>query len=315
MLKNAGILVCSNRENQEFNLIWRDLINQKNLDKVILATQGKANKYRNKEKKVLHLPLNSKGRSKAINDSLKKIHTFAIGLTDDDCVLDRFWLKEALNSIEKRKVDLVYGQTKPYKQYLHPGKFCPSTFKKEPNTFSITNSLGKHWIDVGFDNNAMIKREVFDQIGGYKPWLGPGALVPAAEDGEFILRAIIAGYKIAYQPKMLVRHNRFLNKEEEKKQLDAYVYGGLVTYGFYFLQGVKELKPIYYEYLEFFYRGAKDDLKEIVRGRISKKVFLSFFEKVLFLIKGMFFSFIFAKIIPIPEKEKVVEKFYKKKYI
>lgn len=313
MLKKISLLVCTNRPHQPFARIWENVVDSFYLQKVILATQGLATSYVNKDQRVIHLPLKNKGRSKAVNCGLKSISSFAVGLTDDDCIIQKNWLNEAEEVFKDSKIDLVYGQTKPYKPNLHSRQFCPSTFKKSPNIFSVTKTLGKHWVDVGFDNNVVIKNKVFENIGGYKWWIGPGCLIPAAEDAEFTLRALLAGYKIAYNPKMIVYHDRFLNKKDFQKQLEIYTFGGLVVYGFYAFQGVYECKPIFDEHLHYFFYGAKDDLKRFSKDSHSFKALNSFFHKIHFLLKGIFYAFLFAKIIPIPVKENVVKRFYKRK--
>ena len=308
--KKVDLLVCTNRPDQDLPRIWAQLIKQEQLKKVILATQGQANQFKNQGKKVQHLALANKGRSRALIAGLEKTSAFAVALTDDDCVLDKNWLTEATNSLDE-KVCLVYGQTKPYQAEKNPGKFCPSTFSKKPNRFSITSSLGKHWLEVGFDNNVLIKRSVFEQIGPYKWWMGPGCLVPAAEDAEFILRALIAGYKIAYNPRMLAYHDRFLTQAEFDKQLLVYNYGGLVAYGFYALQGVKECQEIFIDHLKVFFYPAKKSLKEIIKGSWSFALFKDFFLNSKLLLQGVFLAWFFAKVLPIPEKENVVKRFYR----
>lgn len=308
--KKVDLLVCTNRYDQDFPRIWSQILSQEKLKKVVLATQGQANQFKNREKKVQHLALESKGRSKALITGLKETSAFAVALTDDDCVLDKNWLSESLDSLGEN-VGLVYGQTKPYQPEKNPDKFCPSTFSKKPNRFSITSSLGKHWLEVGFDNNVLIKKTVFEQIGPYKWWMGPGCLVPAAEDAEFILRSLIAGYKIAYNPRMLAYHDRFLTAEEFEKQLLAYNYGGLVAYGFYALQGVKECREIFIDHLKVFFYPAKKNLKEIIKGSWSVILFKDFFLNAKFLLQGIFWAWFFAKVMPIPEKENVVKRFYK----
>lgn len=313
MLKKISLLVCTNRPNQPFARIWKNVIDNSHLQNIILATQDSAVNYVNKEHKVVHLPLKNKGRSKAVNSGLQKISSFAVGLTDDDCVIQKNWLDEAIKAFKNSEIDLVYGQTKPYKSLLNKGKFCPSTFNKKPNNFSITSCLGKHWVDVGFDNNVVVKNKVFQNIGGYKWWIGPGCLIPAAEDAEFTLRALLAGYKIAYNPKMIVYHDRFLNKKDFQRQLEIYTFGGLVVYGFYAFQGVSECKIIFNEHVHYFFYGAKSDLKIFLKNSHSFENLKNFFHKTHFLLKGIFYAFIFAKVIPIPVKENVVKRFYKRK--
>jgi len=303
MLKKISLLVCTNRPHQPYSRIWQQVVNQPSLQQIILATQESVNNFDNKEQKVIHLPLATKGRSKAINSGLKEISSFAIALTDDDCIMQKNWIDEAIKTLNDPEIALVYGQTKAYRPELHKNKFCPSTFKKKPNVFSITSKLGKHWLDVGFDNNAAIKNEVFQNIGSYKWWLGPGCLVPYGEDAEFILRALISGYKIAYNPKMVVHHDRFLSASDYLDLEEAYSYGGLVAYGFYVFQGVIELKSVFIDNIKYFYYGAKNDFKN--------KNFRRCYRKISFLVRGLIIAFVFAKLIPIPKKENVVRRFYK----
>lgn len=313
MLKKISLVVCSNRPNQLFTRIWQNVVDNAYLLKIYLVTQRFANNFINHEKKIIHLPLNNRGRSKAINHALQRISSYAVGLTDDDCIIEKNWLNEALKTFKNPQLNIVFGQTKPYRAYLNKGKFCPSIFSKKPNSFSITSKIGKHWLDVGFDNNVLIKKKVFNNIGGYKWWIGPGCLIPAAEDAEFILRALLANYKIAYNPKMIIYHDRFLTKKELDEQTEIYNYGGLVVYGFYAFQGVDECKKIFNEHIDYFFYGAKNNLKIFLKDQASFKNFRQFFYKISFLIKGLFFAFLFAKIIPIPNKENVVKRFYKRK--
>ena len=50
--------------------------------------------------------------------------------------------------------------------------------------------------------NMFVKREVLEKIGGFNPDLFPG------EDPEFLARAKLAGFKIAYSPEVVVFHKR-----------------------------------------------------------------------------------------------------------
>lgn len=309
-----SLLICSNRKNVLFAKIWSKVRNNGELQKIVLATQRQANLYKNGDHKVVHLKLDTVGRSKAFNAGLKEIKTGLVGITDDDCFLDGSWTKQVQKTLSDPTIGLVYGQTKAYKPENNKNKTCPCTFSKSPNKKTVTSRLGRHWIDVGFDNNTAIKKAVFDKIGGYKWWLGPGAIGVAAEDAEFILRALLAKIRIAYNPSMIVYHNKWLGPEEEKQQTRVYLCGGIAAYGFYYFQGVKECRSITISQIIEVFTHTKNDVRSYVKkpyspAKLLRNIFLNFY----YLFLGLFIAFIFAKVIPIPEKENVVKKYYKNK--
>ena len=49
------------------------------------------------------------------------------------------------------------------------------------------------------------KREVFEKVGFFDPWLGPGA-AGFSEDTEYSIRIRKAGFKIGYTPHAIVFH-------------------------------------------------------------------------------------------------------------
>src|SRR3990170_5346211 len=262
MNNNLTLLVCSNREGINFSDIWSKVINDKRLDKIVLVTQRKANDYNNRQSKVLHIKLTNLGRSNAINRGLEEIHSKFVGLTDDDCFLDKNWVSQAVKSLGGPFVSLVYGQTFPYQPQKNKGKRCPCTFTKTPNKYSVVSHTHKHWVDIGFDNNAAIKKELFDKIGGYKWWLGPGSIGKNAEDAEFILRALISKHSIAYNPSMIVYHNKWLTQQEWKNAAQIYLCGGVGAYGFYGMQGIEECWTVVKSYSFDTFRNIIDEIKK-----------------------------------------------------
>ena len=309
--KLLTLIVCSNRKNNRYQLIWHQIINDRCLKKILFCTQGLARQNTVNHKKIIQLKLTSKGRSNALNEAFGIVDSKIIGLTDDDCIVGRKWTQYAVKTLSNNSVDLVYGQTKSFQPFKHKGKFCPSIFKKSPNKYSITNKIGKHWENVGFDNNVAIKQHVVDNIGGYKWWLGPGSIIPAAEDAEFILRAQIAGYKIAYNPKMIVYHNKWLSSLENEKLMLDYSLGGLTVYGYYTFQGVVNCKPIMILYINYFFYEIKKAIKMFIYLKLSfYRCLKLIFKYSFYLIKGIFVAFFFARVLPIPERENVVKKYY-----
>lgn len=305
-----SLIVCSNRKNVSTQSIWGKIINNADLAKIIFSSQAEARGSILDAKKVLHLKLDSIGRSRALNEGFANVDSKYIILTDDDCVIDRDFLKYALWGIRSSKLDLMYGQTRPYHPKEHKNEYCPSTFSKKPNVFSFSKGFGKHWEEVGYDNNVVIKKSVINNIGVYKWWLGPKSIIPSAEDAEFILRAQIAGYKIAYNPKMLVYHNKWMTKIEYDQLIRDYTLGGICAYAFYAFQGVTWCKSIMLDHINFYINEIKLNLKKAIK---RKSPFFKSFEEIMYLtsdlVRGLFVAFVFAKIVPIPPKENVVKRY------
>lgn len=306
MRNKLTLLVCSNRKGINFAGIWKAVVNDKNLDKIVLVTQRRAKSYKNKESKVVHIKLMNKGRSKAVNRGLEEINSDLVGLTDDDCYLTKDWVSQAVKTLSNPSVSLVYGQTFSHQPEKNKGKLCPCTFAKKPNKYGVVSHINKHWIDVGFDNNAAVKKSVFDKIGGYKWWLGPGSIGKNAEDAEFILRALITKHKIAYSPAMIVYHNKWLTKKEWKKAEQIYLAGGVASYGFYAMQGVKACRSVVKSY---FFETLQEILYKI-REYLHNPTTIRYLIKdtlasLYYLSWSLIIAFLFAKIVPIPEKENV----------
>ena len=89
-----------------------------------------------------------------------------------------------------------------------------------------------------------IKAKVFQKEGLFKEWLGPGSIGSNAEDAEMINRCLIKGYKIGYDPLMIVSHDKWLNREQMIRQDWSYDCGGMACYGWFALSGFKFAKQI-----------------------------------------------------------------------
>ena len=307
MEKKLTLLVCSNKDGVVYTDIWKQIIHDKRLYKIVLVTQGKANSYKNRQSKVVHIKLTNTGRSNAINAGLQEVFTEFVGLTDDDCYLHKDWVSQAIKTLSNPSISLVYGQTLAYQPEKNEGKVCPCTFTKKPNKYTVTLHIVRHWIDIGFDNNAVIKKRVFDEIGWYKWWLGPGSIGKNAEDAEFILRALIAKHKIAYNPSMIVYHNKWLTQKEWKHAQRVYLCGGVAAYGFYGIQGINECLLV----VKFYIFETFGIIAHEIREYIYKPSFPPYFIKdtlanLYYLCRGLIIALLFAKVVPIPKRENVI---------
>lgn len=332
------IAICSNRSNQQLPRV------PVSLPAIII----KQVKFSNLE--IIHAAKNltiiispNHGLSLARNLALQTLNqkpTPYICFTDDDCVISQDYITAIANSINSLpRPQVIFGRTLPYQPKLHVHEFCPATFTKkfrQSSSFSL-----KHWETVGIGNNMIVALDIFSQIGTFKPWLGAGSLGLSGEDAELIIRCLIAGIPITYDPKIIIYHNKWLTPLAARKQDWLYTAGGIAAYGFYVFQGVRECEQTFKFHIQASLMNIQSDLITLIWSPwqiikrlnpiITKKInphyhipnhtvsellkatvfhFYAPFMEIAMILRGLLIAFIYAKIIPIPEKENVVRRYY-----
>jgi glycosyltransferase involved in cell wall biosynthesis len=116
-----------------------------------------------------------------------------LAFLDADCEPQPGWLSAALQALEG--ADLVQGRTTP-----PPG---------EPvGPFDRTLWVVAPW-GLFETANMLVRRELFDRLGGFEPWLSPARSKELAEDVWFGWRAVRAGARTAFCEEAVVHHAVF----------------------------------------------------------------------------------------------------------
>lgn len=159
-----------------------------------------------------------------------------------------------------------------------------------------------HYQRIGFGNNMAIRASVLREIGRFKEWLGPGSIGGNAEDAEIALRMLVKGYKILYNPNMLVYHNKWLNNKEMKKQNLSYICGEMACYGYFHFHGRRFASPVIRSNLRDSYHGFRQIIKRIVSLRWSFALLTDTygeFLKVVYRVRGLLVARYFSLVDPI----------------
>jgi GT2 family glycosyltransferase len=77
----------------------------------------------------------------------------------------------------------------------------------------------------GTGNNFAFRTAALREIGGFDPALGNGTPALGGEDSEVLLRAVLTGHTVVYQPKAIVMHAHRPDLEGLRRQLYAYGAG------------------------------------------------------------------------------------------
>jgi len=161
-----------------------------------------------------------------------------IAFSDDDCIADKLWIKNAVKLFQKyTKVSMVFGTTLPYEPTKNRGKECPCTITHKK--ISFFSKINNHSKKIGFGNNMFLRKKVLLELGGFFEYLGPGSSGKSGEDAELILRLFNKRYLLATCPNAIIYHNKWLGRRKSEKLYIEYLFGGLVTYGIYLLMGEK----------------------------------------------------------------------------
>ena len=154
------------------------------------------------------LPFTSElGASRARNVGLRHATGDVVAFPDDDCWYPPDLLARLARILNNRQdLEGITGRA----VLMHVG--CPAgastqlgmqRFHKKAGLLKKTNVLRRATTYTIF-----VRRHVVEKVGGFDENMGPGAKTRwvAAEDADYILRVIDAGFKTYYSPKIYVYH-------------------------------------------------------------------------------------------------------------
>jgi GT2 family glycosyltransferase len=154
---------------------------------------------------VIYVPQELTGLSVGQNAAVARSTCPVVAVLDDDCRADGRWVEIVHRVLDDdRPVDVVGGRVLPLdadRPGLHP---VSSRTSMEPRIFDRRD---RPW-DVGSGNNFALRRAWFDRVGGCDARLGPGSPGRGACDVDLFYRLMRAGARAAYDPELLVLHER-----------------------------------------------------------------------------------------------------------
>lgn len=223
----------------DFEIILIDQSNDNQTEAVITAI---------KSSKIKYFKIQQKGKARALNYAIRAASGDIVTFTDDDCVVSRSWLKIIYDGFYTHKnVDGIIGSVLPFQPQKHPHKICPAIFNII--TKIIVSSINRFPVNgLGIGSNMSFRRSVFDSMGFFLTWLGPGVLhLGGGEEEEYIYRLLRNKMAIAYLPTSIVFHNRWLTYTEYRIQQSKYTCGEMAFNFYYSFRGDDCIKNILYK--------------------------------------------------------------------
>jgi GT2 family glycosyltransferase len=181
-------------------------------------------------------PGSASARNRGVEHAAGEIVVF----TDDDVVVDRFWILELARAYQAApRVGAVTGLLVPmeletpaqlwFEQYGGFGRGY------ERRVYNLTDRrppdpLFPYSAGVfGTGNSMSFRRSVLAAIGGFDPALGNGTPALGGVDSEVLLRTVLDGHTVVYEPRSLAHHAHRRDYAGLRRQI--YSYGtGLSAY-------------------------------------------------------------------------------------
>ncbi len=186
---------------------------------------------------IRYLREDATGSASARNRGLREVGTEIVAMTDDDTLVDRHWLTEVARSFERfPRAATVSGlllpaelDTPPQMWFEQYGGFSRGFDRRlfdlgenqpgdEP-LFPWTTGL------FGTGNNFAFRTAAIREIGGFDAALGNGTPALGGVDSEILLRTILRGHTIVYEPHAVVHHAHRPDYAALRRQIHAYGAG------------------------------------------------------------------------------------------
>lgn len=188
---------------------------------------------------IRYLREDATGSASARNRGLREVGTEIVAMTDDDTVVDRHWLTEVARSFERFPgAATVSGlllpmelDTPPQMWFEEYGGFSRGfdrrLFDLGENQPAAADEPLFPWTTglFGTGNNFAFRTAAIREIGGFDAALGNGTPALGGVDSEILLRTILRGHTIVYEPHAVIHHAHRPDYEALRRQIHAYGAG------------------------------------------------------------------------------------------
>jgi GT2 family glycosyltransferase len=143
------------------------------------------------------------GKCNALNTALAAAKGDVLAFTDDDVLFAPDYVQSIITVFNSFSVNAVQGRVLldcegGWPEWLDESYASMADYRDYgPKLAPLNGTL--------CGSNMIIRKQVFEEIGGFAPELGPGG-IGVFEDTEISLRMLERGHRLVYAPQILVRH-------------------------------------------------------------------------------------------------------------
>ena len=165
-----------------------------------------------------------------------------VAYTDDDCVAAPSWLS-GFDAAFARAADVaaVFGTARAAPYDRTTGIIPAFEVREEAVLRGLVN---KPRVE-GIGACMAVRVDAWKRLDGFDDWLGPGAPLMAADDTDFVMRLLHAGFAVAETPAAVVIHHGFRDWEATRSLVAGYMRViGAVNAKMIRLAGIGGLAPL-----------------------------------------------------------------------
>ncbi len=200
------------------------------------ATRRLVEAYRERAS-ISYVREDAPGSASARNRGLQAVDTEIVAMTDDDVLVDRHWLTEVARCFAAfPEAAAVSGLLLPLELDTQAQLWFEEYGGFSRGFDRRVFDLGAHWPPeerlypwtaglFGTGNNFSFRTEALREIGGFDPALGNGTPALGGVDSEVLLRTVLTGHTIVYEPAAIALHAHRPDYAGLRRQVYAYGAG------------------------------------------------------------------------------------------
>jgi GT2 family glycosyltransferase len=143
-------------------------------------------------------------------------------MTDDDCRVLPDWLGNMVSAFSAgNRVAVVFGNVIPAAHDPSSG-FILGYLRETP--FLASGILDKSRVE-GMGACMAIRSDAWKALSGFDSLLGAGSQFPSADETDFVIRALLAGYQAYETPTARVVHEGFRPRKDADRLIHGYLKG------------------------------------------------------------------------------------------
>lgn len=221
------------------------------------------------------------GLSRAHNRALLAAQGEFLAFTDDDCRLTEDYVADLLRHHAADSEPVLRGG----RIELGDPADLPLTIKTTPEPMQWSRRLNsaRHQPITGQINgcNMTMPRVIVEKVGPFDERFGPGGVISSGGDSDYLFRAYLAGFTLAYVPDMTVVHHHGRKTAAQGRRL---LQGYLIGTGAVFARHT----PEHFNFCRPFLWDCKNAVKEILAGGSSTTTldYFSHRDKVVYAVRG-----------------------------
>lgn len=151
------------------------------------------------------------GKSHGLNAGIEAARGEIIAFTDDDGVPAPDWLERMQAHFDAHAQTVCVGG----RVELYDPADAPITIRLSRDPLVVDASSFAAFDIPVIGCNMAVRASVLRELGPYDVSMGPGARAGTAEDVDMLYRLVSAGYRIHYDPALLVLHNHGRHSAEQ----------------------------------------------------------------------------------------------------